>query len=184
MLPCAHCEDAPRQQDGLCRQCLKYKRCSGCEVIFGLGASEPFFGDRCESCFNFESNIKPNCITCGRPKPTTIPYFRRNGNFCLSCSASALKNAAHPTVFTDAEYGSIIRRINPQEEGSEPPEGRYSGEDVSFVSGGGKQPKHTKVARFHEKRTRGRSGVHAGQSGQGEHSPQASDDRDDTEVFA
>ena len=77
-----------------------------------------------------------------------------------------------------------MRRYNPQEEGTEAPEGRYSGEDVRFVWGGRREQKHTKVARFHEKRTRGRSGVHADKGGEVGHPPKASDDWDGSEVPA
>lgn len=187
MQPCAHCLEAPRENDGLCRQCAQYPRCSGCGVIFGEGHSEPFFKDLCESCFDYESRIKPACIVCGGPKPTTIAYFRRNGNFCASCCAEAIKNAAHPTEFTVSEYDSIMRRFYPPE-GESWPEASETGpsrEDVSFVSGNGGQQAHKKMARLHKVGARERAGVHDLQSTEAdEDPPEARVRRDGEEVFA
>lgn len=171
MLPCAHCEEAPREQDGLCHQCAQYPRCIGCGVIFGIGTSVPFTGGYCESCYDFEHHIKANCICCGRPKPTTISYFRRNGNFCIACSTEALKHAANPTLFTQSEYNALIRFLIPEDEGADAPQSGYSPEVMRFVSGGGGRIAHAKMARIYAQRTRIRIGIHDTQSDDTEGDP-------------
>ena len=156
MLPCAHCEQAPREKgDGLCSDCGQYPRCKGCEIIFGVGVSKEACDGYCETCIDFKDRIKSNCVICGERKPTTESYFKRNGNFCVPCSTEATRHAADPTTFTPIELATIFKKFRAKEN-RDTPEGGHLASALYAVQRATDERKYKEMDRVRKKGSRAR----------------------------
>lgn len=90
----------------MCEQCLKLPKCEGCEVIFGeiIKASKEN-PKRCNTCLDFEKEIKDTCVECGVKIPKY--YYKRTkklqyvvrGNYCGKCNAKIMRRVVNPGRF-------------------------------------------------------------------------------------